>query len=62
MVPPHTSWNKTDDTHRIGIHLPSEVVASPTLIYLEKYDWPHHQHHTKNPSTNFTPDLTKFMQ
>jgi hypothetical protein len=46
----------------VGIHLPSGVEASPTLISPKTYDWLHHQHDTQNSSTNFTPDLTKLMQ
>ena len=61
MVLPHMPWNKTD-THRIKIHLPSRVVASPSLISSERYDWLHNQHHAHNPSTDSTSDLTKLMQ
>jgi hypothetical protein len=61
MVPPTSPWNRLD-RDMIGIHLPSGMIISPTLISPERYKWLHAAHSLRaQPAEAFTQDILKLL-
>jgi len=61
LVPPTSPWNRMGrDT--IGVHTPSGLVISPTLISLERYKWIHAVHYSQRARPEaFSHDLLKLL-